>query len=60
MQHLPYLRTIKGHLRAYMAAQRTNGKNPRQTESAIAFTTQFKSAIAFPTRKKVPTAQRIF
>jgi hypothetical protein len=37
-----------------MAAQRTNGREPRQTESTIAFPTQFKS------RQKVPTAQWIF
>jgi hypothetical protein len=38
---------------AYMPVQRTNGRKPRRTESAIAIPTQFKS------RQKVPTAQRV-
>jgi hypothetical protein len=37
-----------------MAAQRTNGRESRQTESNIAFPTQFKS------RQKVPMTQRVF
>jgi hypothetical protein len=44
MQNLPYLRAIKGHLRTYgrptANGQTANGREPRQTESAIAFPTQ--------------------
>jgi hypothetical protein len=54
VQHKPAIPAYHKRPFARIAAQQTNGREPRQTESAIAFLTRFKSGW------EVPVAQRSF